>query len=300
MPDFPSSDTYGELAKARDLGYEVYGPQHLAGMAGDASVAQRPSTMMPVNLLAPNTGQAPMAAGEAMYRYNQLTAPKIHAQGGLTPPKVAPSAMPPALEAEVDDILQSTFGDSTDKLFPNFKGTVGDDEWTSLAVEHPDGLVKALQKELGIDETQAEFLKDTWMTGSDTMAETLAKHHKPKPDPGVDDMTKLNTLYDEMVAKGAFADPAKPSPISSAPPEMLDESWPDNKAFHEWYADKEVFDGSQAGKTNKELKAEYLDWIAKGAPPQGELNPQKGIDGINPPSIAPTPGTGPSKALLPK
>jgi hypothetical protein len=71
----------------------------------------------------------------------------------------------------------------------------------------------------------------------------------------------LSGLYDDMVAK--------PSPISSAPPEMLDESWPDNKALHDWYLDKQVFDGSQADKTNKELKAEYLDWIAKGAPPQG-------------------------------
>lgn len=59
-------------ANAKKLGWDVYGPKELAGMAGDLSLLDKPAREMPLHLLAPSSGKAPMSPKEALGRYRDL------------------------------------------------------------------------------------------------------------------------------------------------------------------------------------------------------------------------------------
>lgn len=159
---------YAPNAAQRDAfegaGYDIYGPKHIAGLAGDLGVEKAPGSAMPLHLLAPKTGQAPPPAAEALRMYEDLQVPKLWPgakldANPLNPPAVggnslnlAPSPVPKGLPADFDEKFSAWLASDSVQAELN------------------------LEKIFGVDSQSATQLVSEWLKSETPMKALLKKH----------------------------------------------------------------------------------------------------------------------------
>lgn len=159
---------YAPSAAQRDAfegaGYDIYGPKHIAGLAGDLGVEKAPGSAMPLHLLAPKTGQAPPPAAEALRMYEDLQVPKLW----------------PGAKLDANPLNPPAVGGNSLNLAPNLapKGLPADFEEKLSAWLVSDSVQAELnlQKIFGVDSQSATQLVSEWLKSETPMKALLKKH----------------------------------------------------------------------------------------------------------------------------